>query len=229
MQINRISQQNYAFNLQNSSQVQSQAIHSPAVSFKGAAQIRKSNFFKPVKEFFKPLTDASNRAFDKMTDNMAKYMGKLIGTKAFEKTVFAIDSKWLTCNMAAFTSVVLSSFYIKKTLENEKLDKNKRTTLAVNQGAVAVLSGALSYMTEHFTNRKVDEFIAKFLKANSNASPKLQADYANGIKAAKSIMIFGIMYRFIAPVFVTPIANKIGDNLNAKRALKENNQLNKSV
>lgn len=50
------------------------------------------------------------------------------------------------------------------------------------------------------------------LKLVSNNDTNLST-LMNGFKIAKSLMIFAMIYRFISPVFATPIANKISEKL----------------
>lgn len=44
--------------------------------------------------------------------------------------------------------------------------------------------------------------------------------WVDGIRVAKTLIIFGFIFRFFAPVFVTPLANAIGNKLNTKKASK---------
>ena len=37
-----------------------------------------------------------------------------------------------------------------------------------------------------------------------------------GFNTAKSLLIFAVMYRYVAPVLVTPLASKIGNLINGK-------------
>lgn len=41
-----------------------------------------------------------------------------------------------------------------------------------------------------------------------------------GFRYGKTIMIFAMIYRFFAPVFATPVANKISDNIEARKKAK---------
>lgn len=178
----------------------------------------KSKFFEPVKKFFAPW----NKQMDKFTDWLARGFGSIINTNFMEKVVKHTNKKWQIANLSCLTSIVLSGFYMKKTLDSKKLDSHRKTTLAVNQGATAVLSAIMSYALDGLTNDWVKGFTDKFLKANeATSTAKELKTFESGIKAAKSIVIFGFMYRFFAPVFVTPIANKIGDNIQAKKEAAE--------
>lgn len=184
-------------------------------------EVAKSNFFKPVKDFFKPILDVHKQLMDKVTTGMAHVFGKVLETKGANRLVdWAVtkegkENKRLIQHLTVFTSLILSGSYIKKTLENKKLDDNKRTTLAINQASIAVLSTALGYATNEFADKKVENFIKTFEKVNAK-DPHLTT-YVKGIKTAVPLVIFGTIYRFIAPVFVTPIANKIGNRIQAKK------------
>ncbi len=135
----------------------------------------------------------------------------------------------IVAHLSCLTSIVISGLYVKKTLSNDNLDKQKRTTLAINQGAVAVVSAIGSYSLDNLANKQVDKFIGRFTAVN--AGEEKIGKYLDGIKAAKSIMIFGLMYRFIAPVLVTPIANSIGNLIEERNEAKLKNtpQLSETV
>lgn len=169
----------------------------------------KSKFFEPLRKLFAPVSDA----IDKVKTKMAFKITRILETKQVQNIVEKSKTPLLAAHLTAFTSLVLSGFYIKKTLENEKLDPEKRKTLAINQGSVCILSTALSYTINKVLDKKVNEFTDKFLKANAHESLDSLAHYKDGIKTAASIMIFMTIYRFIAPVIVTPIANHIGNKL----------------
>lgn len=155
------------------------------------------------------------KAYENFTKLLAKPEAKIMENKYFAKFIERTKGLNMVAHLACLTSIVLSGFYIKKTLNNEKLDKQKRTTLAINQGAVAVLSGVLSYTADKAVNGVISKFIDRY--AVINAKDEKLGKYLSGIKNAKTIMIFGLMYRFISPVLVTPIANAIGDRIQAKK------------
>ena len=62
------------------------------------------------------------------------------------------------------------------------------------------------------------EEMEKILKRNSNQ--------LKGVRTFMTIVTFTLIYRYLAPVLITPVANKIGNWLNAKidakQAEKEN-------
>lgn len=193
------------------------------INFSGAPALTQasSKFFVPIKTFFKPMNDAGKKVMDKATTFMAKGIGKFLDIKPVESFInLTKNSENLVAHCTAFTAVVLSGFYIKQTLENEKLDPQKRKTLAINQGATTVLSTFLSYTLCKVLDKKINAFTTKF--GEKNKAIGLESldnieQYKRGIKGASQIMIFMTIYRFIAPVLVTPLANKLGNRLQEKK------------
>lgn len=164
-----------------------------------------------------------NKFMDKIKTHIAFRLTKILENKRVKniiektkKNKFLNDH--LVSHFSALTSIVLSGFYMKKTLENDKLDPHKRRTLAINQGLVSVVSTILAYAVDGVTNKKINKFTDKFMAANfTKYSEKALYNYKDGIGAASKMMIFGLIHRFVAPVFVTPIANQIGNRIETKK------------
>ncbi len=151
---------------------------------------------------------------------MAKWFGMLAQSKAFEKIVTWANKKDIIKNnllahLFVVGSAVLSSFYIGKTLNNDKMDKDKRRTLAINQGATFIISTILGYTVDKKMDKTVENFIKKYKTLNKGGI-NLEKQ-AKGIDIAKKLIIFDTMYRFIAPVLVTPLANHIGNKMQEKK------------
>ena len=138
--------------------------------------------------------------------------------KLFEKT--ANSDVNIVKHLSALNGLIISGMYVVKTLQNDKLDPERKPTLAINQAAVSVVSTVLGYTFDKVANKKVDKVIEKFQAANMGKGAEKLAEYAGGIKAAASMMIFGTVYRYISPVLVTPIANKLGNIVADRKAQK---------
>lgn len=173
---------------------------------------------KAESKIFNWIKNPIKDGYNSLVKSLTKPMVSILKTKTLENIVERTkNSKNLVQHLTALTATVLSGFYIKQTLENEKLDKDKRTTLAVNQAATTVASTALSYTACKALEKKIAQFTHKFLMLNHEESHEKLEIYDKGIKSAASIMIFMTIYRFIAPVLVTPIANHIGNKLQEKK------------
>lgn len=175
---------------------------------------------QPDSKLLAPLS----KGYDGATEGIARILSKIMESKPFEGVVnFAKESKNLVAHLTAFTSLVLSGFYINQTLKNDKLDSDRKKTLAINQAATTVLSTICAYAVDNSINQKISEVTNKFLAVNfKNQSAKFLDNCKAGIGAAKSIIIFGTIYRFISPVIVTPLANAIGNKLNEKKQTEAN-------
>lgn len=197
-------------------------VNSSAVSFKGSAvnykdTITKSKFFAPVQKFFSPLTRKLKVTKRKAINQITKGFCYLLGTKRVENLIKESTSSNLPSHLTALTGFVLSGFYIQQTLKNKNLDEQKRNTLAINQGLVSVVSTIGAYALNRVLGEKQDAFSKKFIAMNQPLSPNFARTYKTGIKTAFSLMVFGVIYRFISPVFVTPFANKLGSKFNEKK------------
>lgn len=171
-------------------------------------------------KIFTPITKPISSATEKAETQIAHVITKILGTKSAQKVIESTKGYNLVSHLTALTGIVLSGFYIQKTLENKNLDEQRKKTLAINQAVVTVLSTFGAYKVDKLLNARIKTFTEKFMKINAGEAANDLVTFKNGISAAKSIMIFGAIYRFIAPVFATPIANVIGNAMQANKELK---------
>lgn len=151
---------------------------------------------------------------------VAAIMNNKHAQKLFTKT--AKSDVNIVQHLSAAKGVLISGMYAYRTLTNDKLEPERKRTLAVNQIAVSAVSTILGYTFSVGANKKIDKFAEKFMAANMNTVKDAgkMGSLISGIKAASSLMIFSTVYRYLSPVLVTPIANKIGAIINAKHAEK---------
>lgn len=185
------------------------------VSFGSSPVNPKSKFFVPLDKVLAPF----KKVYDNAVDCMAMGIAKSLHVKPVQSIIEkAADNKhcndYLYAHLTTLTSVVLSGFYIKKTLENDRLDEKKKKTLAINQGVVAVVSTIVAYAANNFIDKKFDKFMKNYCNIAKNDN------YKKGLKIVKATVIFGTIYRFIAPVLATPIANAIGNRVHERKEAK---------
>lgn len=190
------------------------------ISF-GSAAAEGSKFFEPLKKLFSPIFKLYNNFTDKIALGFGKLMDKDFFKDIVEKTSKSEHfKKYLVPDLMTTGSVILSSFYVSQTLTNKKLDEERRKTLAINQTGVWAVSTVLNYTLNGLVEPKVNKFIDKFKNYNKTESSIIMNKYLEGIKNAKSIMIFDFIYRYLAPVAVTPLANHIGNMLQEKKEMQ---------
>lgn len=181
------------------------------------------------------------------------------------------NSKGMVNHLNAASSAAISGMYMKKTYDNDKLDKDRKNTLIINQGLVFAVSTAGSYLLDGalagWWNDKVtpkyvgiflkqEDKMAEFIKQNKEikafnktaakdamkpllsmkkyieeeiAPDMLKMDALKrrliGLDIAKKLFIFATVYRYIAPILVTPIANRLGERYLQYKKEKEAQQL----
>lgn len=115
-------------------------------------------------------------------------------------------------HIVAATDTLTTATFIHKTSKSKKLDKKDKKPLMYNAGISTTLSIISSYTIDRLTQKPAQKFIEKFKKANKN-NPNL-AEYLEGIKIAKPILIMGIVYYTIIPIISTFVSDKINKIIN---------------
>lgn len=230
------------------------------------AEKGESTIVKPVVEkskFFKSFREACKVKYNAFTDFIAEHFTKpVFDNKYVDKFADKVKgSDNLFKHFMAVGSLITSGMYMKKTLANKDLDKDRKRTLAVNQGLTFAVSTAGAYFLDSKLNNWWDKVTVKYAgakfndetfaktfidqnKQNKKAGKALlkgkeyidknikkylvdDKDIKNfksqikGMGVLKSMLVFALVYRYIVPVAVTPIANKIGEKLVANKKAKE--------
>lgn len=206
------------------------------INFKGipTASVPNSKLVEISKKILTPISLILKKY---IKEPYRKYIGKPVEEKISDFFEFLVKTnaadniiKWtekhpnikdkLFAHLIVLGSTILSGFYVIKTLNNDKLEEKKRKTLAINQASVYVLSTIMAYTFDIALGNKTKAIQTKFEKINkeqpSKAFPNI-AKQKNGISRAKTIMIIDTIYRFFAPVAMTPLANAIGNKLNESK------------
>lgn len=188
-------------------------------SFKGNAAVKKpSTFISLSTRAALGINKLSNFYNEKFIDNiLAK---KLIAPMMNSKIVGNIAEKTAKVEkmpdyMATTGSCITTLTYAGTTLRKAKkkeLEKKPAYTLALNQILVTVLSTVGAFTINDGIAGATKKLGYKFRDLNQN-HPKLE-NRMKGFKIAQKLLTFSLMYRYVAPVIVTPIASKIGKALN---------------
>jgi hypothetical protein len=194
------------------------------LSFKGKAKPSKNNVDKIGKFFSKYYSEKmyNNETLQKISEKLSK-----------------IDLKAdMTVHMAALGSAITSGVYMSRTLKNKDLDPDKRRTLAINQAMCFVIPTIGAYTADHYLQNYIKKNEYKFsgmqsrAQALGKASAKDVERLSSRLKHFRplaSLAIFTLIYRYVTPVLVTPLANMVGDKLNEKIANKQKAGENQTV
>ncbi len=190
-----------------------------AVSFKGKPNAEKANWFvrKFGELYGKPLIES---------EKVANFSGKMA-----EKTSKA------TQHMVTAGSFLTSGMYVQQTLNKKELDPEKRKTLAINQGLCFVIPTIAAYTVDHLLNDWVkkreyrysglQDYKAEMAKIEGKSKEEIEkitgglSNRLKGVRILAGLATFTLIYRYATPVLITPLANKIGDWVNARSAAKK--------
>lgn len=148
------------------------------LSFKGG-----NNFF--VKTILKILNNPKFQQFSEKFQNVEPDLAK---------------------HMSATTDALLSGSYALATLNNKKIQEDRKLPLVYNSlisTGITILGG---YPLDNFLKKRTQGFIAKFAEANKN-SPKL-AKYLEGINIIRPALVFAGIYYVLLPMLSTFLAEK---------------------
>ena len=190
-----------------------------AVAFKGKGNPEKANWFvKKFGELYgKPLIES---------EKVANFSGKMA-----EKTSKA------TQHMVTAGSFLTSGMYVQQTLNKKELDPEKRKTLAINQALCFFIPTIAAYTVDHLLNDWVkkreyrysglQDYKAEMAKIEGKSKEEIEkitgglSNRLKGVRILAGLATFTLIYRYATPVLITPLANKIGDWVNAKNAAKK--------
>ncbi len=201
--------------------------NSSNISFNGKGTGNSSSKFKQLLEklFIKPLAKiyAKTLLESKLVSNVAKQLSTLPGE--------------MSTHMATLGSLLTSSVYMQRTLNNKDLDSDRRRTLAINQGLCFIIPTICAYTVNKLLNnwtkqkeyrysglREQEIAIAKLQNKNPEYIKSLQESLGkklSGVRVLAGLATFTLIYRYITPVLITPFANSIGDRINARNKAKE--------
>ena len=174
------------------------------------------------------------------------------------------SSKNMMTHMYTASSALTTGMYVYKNLTDERKTKNERITSAINNALTFAIGTALSYTVtgllkgaigkaagNYFNHqiggkdgllKKITDHVAANpgcteLPKNLASELKEKRSIQDGMKTAIDLVTCTAINRFFVPVFITPIANKLGDKLckfldkrDAEKAAKAQEQnLNKQA
>ena len=164
-----------------------------------------------------------NNLYNSFTENVLakKVIAPIINSKVVERFADRLGkTKNMTDHMATVGSFVTTTTYAGTTLKNKKLEKKPARTLALNQILVTALSTVGAYTINGYIADFTKKMSYKFRNANINHHNLEKR--MHGFSVAQKLLTFSLMYRYVAPVIVPPIASKIGKALNSKGIVQEN-------
>ena len=156
------------------------------------------------------VSNAINSGYDKFTDKIAIGIGKIIDTKPLQNFSQKFSGTNIATHIFSATGILLSSFLALSIARNKKIEEERKKPLILNTGISCAIATTGGYTIDKLLDKPLDKFCKNFKQANIS-NPKLHK-YMDGIKIAKSALIFGMLYRFVVPVISMFLAEKVTEN-----------------
>ena len=116
---------------------------------------------------------------------------------------------------------------MKNIFKSKKIEDEQKLPLMLNEGLTTATTSSVGYVIYNKLNKGQQKFINTFKQVNPKLYSSDPKGWENGLKYAKTIVIFGFIYRCLGPVVVTPIANKLSNMIASRN--KQNQQPAKQI
>ena len=163
-------------------------------------------------------TDKVTKSYNSFIENVMakKFIAPIMDSKVMNNLADKLGNKKdITDHMATIGSFVTTTTYAGTTLKNKNLERKPARTLALNQILVTALSTIGAYTINGGLEKFTKNMSYKFRDTNKSLPDKVLEKRIKGFGVAQKLLTFSLVYRYVAPVLVTPIASKIGKALNS--------------
>ncbi|MCQ2754086.1 MAG: hypothetical protein MJ231_03460, partial [bacterium] len=174
----------------------------------------------------------------KISDFLARTYGKAIykskAIRKFAEWFAPKDTSNATKHFQVLGALATSATYAVSTIKSPNFDKDNATTLAVNQTLGWVAPTLLGYITDKAIQERTKQWEFNYCnkrkkaielsKLSNEEKQKLLKGLnksQKGFRTFAGMVTFTLMYRYLAPVLITPLANKIGAAINKSKKEKE--------
>ena len=111
--------------------------------------------------------------YDRLVDGIAKnYYGRLMQSGIIKWFGKKTENMNIVNLCSAVNSFIISFMYVIKTLENDKLDPERRNTLAINDGMTYIGSTVLAYLIDNKLAKKWNKVTHNYAATQLNATPE---------------------------------------------------------
>lgn len=171
----------------------------------------------------KKVTNLFKKAYDSLTELIAnRFIKPLANTKMIESILKFVDKHQVNVPRwgAAIFANILNAFYMYSVAKSDKLKKEQKSPLMLNMLITTVLSTLGGFAIDGAIDKALKPIENKIRVAHAS-KPRQEVDIlVKGFKTAKSLLVFQMLYRFVAPVIATPMANWGINKYNDRKSQK---------
>ena len=190
--------------------------NSTAVSFGGPNSQKTFKYLKSSKLIRQP--NIFEKGADATTEGLARAIGSIASTSPVKKVTQMLDkSQNGMRHLISAVSIILTACTMKNIFKSKKIEEDQKLPLMLNELLTTATTVSAGYIIDKKLDKGYQKFVDTFMHVNKDLVKQDPKVWENGLKYAKTIVIMGFIYRYLGPVAVTPIANKISNIIVSKR------------
>jgi hypothetical protein len=140
-------------------------------------------------------------------DKLSSFFGNILNKEWYQNFSKKFKDTNFPMHIIALTDVISTGAFIKTIDKDNKMQEENKKVLEINSVLSTGLSILFGYTADKLTDKPAKKFWNKFKEENIN-NPNL-GKYKEGLKIAKPVLIFGIIYYTFIPVISTFFAERI--------------------
>lgn len=163
------------------------------------------------------------------SEQLSKLYSKMADTGLIKKISGSLaKSNNSFTHLMVLDSAILSTFYTISALINPKIKKEQKPQMVINDALTFGVSATGSYLLDGKVTNYVEKLTEAYFEKNKdfykNVDKSVIENTKTGINKIKTLVIFGMIYRYFGPVLVTPLANKISSKFFDGKAKEKTQQ-----
>jgi hypothetical protein len=147
---------------------------------------------------------------DIATDGFARVLGAIASFPPLQSIAEKLaNSQNGMLHLSSAVSIILTGRTIKDIYRSKKIEEEQKLPLVLNEFLTTATTVTAGYVIDKKLDKGYKRFTDIFKNVNADMYAKNPTGWDKGLKYAKTFVVIGFIYRYLGPVVVTPIANRL--------------------
>lgn len=159
---------------------------------------------------------------DLATDCFARVLGAISSFPPLQKVAEKLaNSQNGMLHLSSAVSIILTGRTMMDIHKSKKIEEDQKLPLVLNEFLTTATTVTAGYVIDKKLDKSYKRFTDIFKKVNADMYAKNPIKWDNGLRYAKTFVVIGFIYRYLGPVVVTPVANKLSSIIVKHRDKQE--------
>ena len=205
---------------QNNNYKSNSTINAPV--FKGVGNFSQNTFKHSKASKLLQPKNVFNKAQELIAEGMARGFGLLINATPMQKFISAVqNSKNGMMHLISSVSIMLTISTMNKIRKSEKIEEEQKLPLQLSEALTTAVTVTGGYTADKYLDKYHQKFVDTFNHVNKDLVAKNPEAWKSGLNLSKKLLITGFLYRYLGPVLVAPVSNKLSTKLMQGRKPKQ--------